>query len=75
VDHVAHTGEMKSAFTVLVERREGTRPLGRSRRGWENNIKMDLKEMGWYGAEWMHLALDRDQWRTLVNTVMNLRVP
>jgi hypothetical protein len=54
---------------------EGKRPLGRPRRRWEDNIKMDRREMGWGGMEWIDLAQDRDQWRALVNTVMNLRVP
>ena len=51
----------------------GKRPLGRPRRGWEDNIKMDLREVG--GGDWMELAQDRDRWWALVNTVMNLRVP
>jgi hypothetical protein len=53
----------------------GKRPLGRPRRRWVGNIKMDLREIGWGGVDWMDMAQDRDQWRALVNTVMNLRVP
>jgi hypothetical protein len=53
---------------------EGKRPLGRPRRRWLANIKMDLREIGWYGMDWIDLAQDRDQWRALVNTAMNLRV-
>jgi hypothetical protein len=53
---------------------EGKRKLGRPRRRWENNIKMDLREIGWGGMDWIDLAQDRDQWRALVNMVMNLRV-
>jgi hypothetical protein len=51
------------------------RPLGRPRRRWVDNIKMDLKEIGWDGVVWIHMAQDRDQWRALVNRVLNLRVP
>jgi hypothetical protein len=51
---------------------EGKRPLGRSKRGWVNNTKIDLREIGWNGMDWTDLAQDRDQWRALVNTVMNL---
>jgi hypothetical protein len=54
---------------------DGKRPLGRPRRRWEDNIKMDLKQTEWESVDWMHLAQDRDQWRAVVNTVMNLRVP
>ena len=54
---------------------EGKTPLGRSRRRWENNIKMDFQEVGCGGMDWMELAQDRDKWRALVNAVMNLRVP
>jgi hypothetical protein len=54
---------------------EGKRPLGRPRRRWVDNIKMDLREIGWDGMYWIDLAQDRDQWRALVKTVMNLRVP
>jgi hypothetical protein len=57
-----------------VGKPEGKRPLGKPRRMWEDNIKMDLTEIEWYGMNWIDLAQDRDQWRVLVNTVMNLRV-
>jgi hypothetical protein len=57
------------------EKPEGKRPLGRHKRKRESNIKMDLKETEWGGVDWIYLAEDRDQWRALVNTVMNLRVP
>jgi hypothetical protein len=60
---------------ILVGKPEGKRPLGRPRRRWMANIKMDLREIGWDGMAWTDMAQDRDQWRTLVNTVMNLRVP
>jgi hypothetical protein len=59
----------------LVGNPEGNRPLGRPRRRWVDNIKMDLGETGWDGMDWIDLAQDRNQWRALVNTVMNLRVP
>jgi hypothetical protein len=54
---------------------EGNKSLGRPRRRWEDNIKIDLREIGWGSMDWIDLAQDRDQWRALVNTVMNLRVP
>jgi hypothetical protein len=73
--HVARMGEGRSFFRVLVGRPEGKRPLGRLRRSWEDNIKMDLREIGIYGANWIQLAQDRVQWRGFVNTVTNLRVP
>jgi hypothetical protein len=68
-------GEKMSAYKILVGEPEGKRSLGSSRRRREDNIKMDLRETGWGGMDWIDLALDRDQWRALVNTVMNLRVP
>jgi hypothetical protein len=58
-----------------VGKPEGRRPLGRPRHSWEDNIKMDLREIGWGGMDWIDLAQDRDQWRALVNTVMDLWVP
>jgi hypothetical protein len=60
---------------ALVGKPEVKRPLGRPRRRWVDNIKIDLREIGWDGIDWIDLAQDRDQWRALVNTVMNLRVP
>jgi hypothetical protein len=68
-------GEGRGAYRVLVGRPEGKRPLGRHRRRWEDNIKMDLGEIGIDGTNWIRLAQDRVQWQTFVNTVMNFRVP
>jgi hypothetical protein len=62
-------------YNILVGRPEGKRSLGRSRRIWEDNSRMDLRETGWDGVKHMHVTQDRDQWRTLVNTVMNIRFP
>jgi hypothetical protein len=67
--------EKKNAYRILVGDPEGKRSLGRPRRRWVDNIKMDLREIGWDGMNWIDLAQDRDRWRALVNTVMNLRVP
>jgi hypothetical protein len=72
--HVARIGEKRKAYRILVAKPEGKRPLGRPSRMCEN-IKMDLTETGWSGMDWIDLAQDRSQWRALVNTVMNLRVP
>jgi hypothetical protein len=69
------TGEMRNTYRILVGIPEGKRPLRRSRRRWVDNIKMDLREIGWDGMDWIELAQDRDQWRALVYSVMNLRVP
>jgi hypothetical protein len=68
-------GDKGNAYRVLVEEPEGQRPLRRRRRRWVDNIKMDVREMGWGGMDWIGLAEDRGQWKDLVNTVMNLRVP
>jgi hypothetical protein len=68
--HVARMGEKRNAYKILVGNPEGKRPLGRPRRRWVDNIKMDLREIGWDG-----MAQDRNQWRALVTAVMNLRVP
>jgi hypothetical protein len=73
--HVARVETNRNAYRILVGNPEGKKPLGRSRRRWVDNIKMDLREIGWDGMEWVDLTEDRDQWRALVNTVMNLRVP
>ena len=73
--HVARMGEERGVRKVLVEKPEGKRPLGRPRRRWEDNIKMDLQEVGGGCGDWMELAQDRDRWRTIVSTVMNFRVP
>jgi hypothetical protein len=68
-------GEKRGMHSVLVGKPEGKRPLGRPRRRWEDNIKMDVEEVGGGRGDWMELAQDRDRWRTLVSTVKNLRVP
>ena len=73
--HVACMGEGRGVHRVLVGKPEGKRPLGRPRRRWKNSIKMDLQEVGGGCWDWMELAQDRDRWRALVSTVMNLRVP
>jgi hypothetical protein len=73
--HVARMGEKRGAYSILMGRPEGRRPLGRPRRRREDSIKMDLREAGWVGMNWIELAQDRDRWRDLVNAVMNLRVP
>ena len=73
--HVARMGEGKGVCRVLVVKPEGKRPLGRLRRRWVDNIKMDLQEVGCGYMDWIGLAQDRDRWRTLVSAIMNLRVP
>ena len=73
--HVARMGESRGVYRVLVGKPEGKRPFGRPRRRWEDNIKMDLQEVGCGGIDWIELAQDRDRWRALVNAVMDLRVP
>ena len=73
--HVARMGEDRGVHRVLVGKPEGKSPLGRPRRRWEDNIKMDLQEVGEVRGDWMELAQDRDGWRALVGTVRNFRVP
>ena len=73
--HVARMGERRGIGRVLVGKPQGKRPMGRPRRRWEDNIKMDLQEVSYEGMEWIELAQDRDRWRALVNVVMNIRVP
>jgi hypothetical protein len=72
--HVARMGEKRNAYRLLVGEPEGKRPLGRPRRRWVDNIRMDLGEVGW-GDDWIGLAKDRNRWRAVVNSVLNLRVP
>jgi hypothetical protein len=67
-------GEMRNAYKILVGKPACKRPLGGPSRGFEDNIRMDLRKIGWDGVDWMHLAQDTDQWRALVNTMMNLWV-
>ena len=71
---MARMGEERGVHRVLVGKPKGKTPLGRPRRRWEDNIKMDLQEVGGVG-DWMDLAQDRDRWRALVKPVMNFRVP
>jgi hypothetical protein len=76
VEHVARmVAEKKNAYRILVRKPEGKRPQGRPWRRWGDNIRMDFREIGWSGLDGIDLAQDRDQWRALVNTVINLRVP
>ena len=73
--YVARMGQRRGVYRVLVGKPNGKRPLRRPRRKWENNIKMDLQEVGCGCMDWIDVAQDRDRWRALVNAVMNLRVP
>ena len=74
-EYVARMEEWRGVHKVLVGKTAGKRPLGRTRRRWEDNIQMDLQGVGRGCGDWMELAQDRDRWRALVSTVMNLRVP
>jgi hypothetical protein len=67
--------EKRNACRILVGMPKGKRPLGRPRRRWVDNVRIDLRETGWDGMDWIDLAQDRDQWMALMNTIMNLRVP
>jgi len=73
--HVARVGERRGLYRVLLGKPVAKIPLGRPRRRWEDNIKMDLQEVGFVGMDWIELAQVRDRWRAFVNAVMNIRVP
>ena len=73
--HVARMGDRRGVYRILLGEPEGKRPLGRPRRRWKDNIKMDLQEVECGGMDWIELAHDRDWWWALVNVVMNIRVP
>jgi hypothetical protein len=75
VGHVARMGEKRNAYRLLVGKPEGKRTLGRPRHRWVDNIRMDLGEVRWGDVDWIGLAKDRNRWRALVNSVLNLRVP
>jgi hypothetical protein len=68
-------GENRNVYSLLVRKPEGKRPLGRRRHRWVNNIRMDLGKLGWGDVDWIGLAQDRNRWRALVNSAINLRVP
>jgi hypothetical protein len=68
-------GEKRNAYRLLVRKPEGKRPIGRSKRRWVDNIRMDLEEVGWGDVDWIGLAKDRNRWRALVNSVLDLRRP
>jgi hypothetical protein len=68
-------GEKRTAYNILLGKPEGKRPIGRPRRRWVDNIKIDLGDIEWDAMDWIDLAQDRDKWRALVNTLMNIRVP
>jgi hypothetical protein len=72
--HVARMGEKRNACRLLVGKPEKKRPVGRPRRGWLDNIRMDLAEVGWSDVDWISLAQGKDRWRAIVNSVLNLRV-
>jgi hypothetical protein len=73
--HVPYMGESRGSYRALVGKPKGKRQLGRSRRRWEDNINVDLQEVGWEDMDWINVARDRERWRALVNVVLNFRVP
>jgi hypothetical protein len=73
--HVERIVAKRNTYRILVGKPEEKRPLGKRRHSWVDNIKINLREIGWNGMDWFDLAQDRDQWRALVNTVVNFRVP
>jgi hypothetical protein len=73
--HVAGMGERMNSYSLLLEKPEGKRPLGRPRHKWVDNIKMNLREIDWEGVDWFVVAQHRGQWRALANTVLNFGVP
>jgi hypothetical protein len=73
--HIVRRREMRNAYRILVRKQGRKRPLGRPRRKWADNIKMDLREIGWHGMDWIDLTQDKNGWRALAITVMNLWVP
>jgi hypothetical protein len=75
VEHIARMGEKRNMYRLLMGKPVGKRPLGRPRRRLLDNIRMDLVEVGWGDVDWIGLAQDRDRWRAVVNSVLNLRVP
>jgi hypothetical protein len=75
VGYAARIGDKRDTYRLLVVKPEGKMPLGRPRRRWVDNIRMDLVEVGWGDVDWSGLAQDRDRWRALVNAVLDLRVP
>jgi hypothetical protein len=74
-EYVVLMGEKRNAYMLLMGNTERKRPLGRPRRRWVDNIRMDVEEVGWGDVDWIRLAQDRNRWRALVNSVLNLRVP
>jgi hypothetical protein len=75
VGHVARIGEKMNDYRILVGKPEGKKPLGSPRHRWVDKIKVDLREIGWDGVDWIDMAQDKDQWRDLVNMVLNPWVP
>jgi hypothetical protein len=75
VVHLARMREMRSVYNILVGKPKGKRPLRRPRRRREDNFRVDFREFGWESVDWMHLTQDRDQWRAVVSTIMNLLFP